>query len=342
MASWLRGHARLSPSAAARVVGNGRALEQLPATAAGCAAGVVSAEQVAAAAAVAVPERLAAAEERGVDLAVVDSTVAEVAATGSWSDLAQVVHRYLAWLDQDGPEPDPTEGRRLAIARHADGSVTGRFELDAVGGEKIQAALESLVQADRPAGDERSRSQQLADAFVQLCDNQLAAGNLPVLRGTKPQVVVTLAAEDLFGADVVPASARTGFGAVVSAARARWMACDAEVTRIVLGPDGQPLELGRSVRLVPAPLRKAVVQRDQHCVFAGCDAPHYWCEVHHLIAWAQSGETGLDNSGLLCERHHTQVHHGFRVERDHRQRWHTYRPDGTEIRTPEPLLSPAA
>jgi hypothetical protein len=30
MQSWLRGHARLSPAAAARLVGNGRALEHLP------------------------------------------------------------------------------------------------------------------------------------------------------------------------------------------------------------------------------------------------------------------------------------------------------------------------
>jgi hypothetical protein len=47
-----------------------------------------------------------------------------------------VVQRYLAALDPDGPEPDPTAGRRLTIARHADGSITGRFDLDAVGGEK--------------------------------------------------------------------------------------------------------------------------------------------------------------------------------------------------------------
>jgi hypothetical protein len=40
-----------------------------------------------------------------------------------------------ACLDPDGTEPDPTEGRSLTIATHADGSVSGRFELDAVGGE---------------------------------------------------------------------------------------------------------------------------------------------------------------------------------------------------------------
>jgi hypothetical protein len=49
------------------------------------------------------------------------------------------------------------------------------------------------------------------------------------------------------------------------------------------------------------------------------------------------GETSLDNSGLLCERHHTKVHHGFRIVRDPDGRWHTYRPDGTEILPPAPL-----
>ena len=46
MRSWLRGHTRLSPAEAGRVVRAGRALEHLPATAAGFAAGAVTAEQV--------------------------------------------------------------------------------------------------------------------------------------------------------------------------------------------------------------------------------------------------------------------------------------------------------
>src|SRR3712207_4601219 len=47
--------------------------------------------------------------------------------------------------------------------------------------------------------------------------------------------------------------------------------------------------------------------------------------------------------GLLCERHHTKVHHGFRIERRPAGRWRTWRPDGTEIlvATPEQRRSPA-
>jgi hypothetical protein len=181
--------------------------------------------------------------------------------------------------------------------------VTGRFELDPVGGEKLQAALESVVQAGRCAGDERTRSQQLADALVQLCDNALASGALPILRTVKPHVVLTVDVDDLADSAVGRGAAELGFGATISAARARWIACDGQVTRIVMGPDGLPLDVGRTQRVVPPHLRKAVERRDRHCVFAGCGAPTHWCDVHHLIEWVNGGETNLENSALLCERH---------------------------------------
>jgi hypothetical protein len=339
MQSWLRGHARLSPAAAHRLVAVGRAVEHLPAVAAGFADGRLTAEQVAAIAPVARPENLAAAAAQGVDLAAVDQALAEVAATRPFAELRQVVHHYLSRLDPDGPEPDPTEGRRLSVARHADGSITGRFDLDAVGGEKVQAALESFVQAARPAGDERSRAQQLGDAFVQLADNVLAAGDLPFLRTVKPHVVALIPLADLADPHPGPGAATTGFGARISAARARWLACDGNVSRIVIGPEGQPLDVGRTHRVVPPHLRRATEIRDGSCVFAGCDAPSHWSDVHHVLHWIDGGDTSLDNSALLCESHHTKVHHGFRITRLPDGRWHTYRPDGTEILLPEPLAA---
>jgi hypothetical protein len=339
MRSWLRGHARLSPAAAAQVVRHGRVLEQLPAVAAGCSDGVITAEQVAVVAKVVTPKRVAAATEQGIDLAEVDAVLAETAATRQHAQLGRVVHHYLARLDPDGAEPDPTEGRSLTLAKHSDGSVSGRFELDAVGGEKVQAMLESFVQADRPKGDLRTRAQQLGDAFVQAADVALASGTLPILRTVKPHVVVMIDIDDLMDPAAGPGAATTGFGALISAARARWLACDGNISRVVMGPEGQVLDYGRAKRIVPPGLRRAVEVQDRHCVFAGCEAPTHWCDVHHVLEWElDEGETSLENSALLCERHHTKVHHGFRVERQPDGRWRTYRPDGTEIVMAEPLV----
>jgi hypothetical protein len=332
MQSWLRGHARLSGAAAHRQVAVGRALEALPAVAAGFAAGRLTAEQVTAIAPVARAENLAAAQAQGVEVAEVDALLAQTAATRPYAELRQVVHHYLARLDPDGPEPDPTEGRRLSIVRHADGSRTGRFDLDPVGGEKVEAVLESLLQANRPTGDTRTRSQQLADAFVQWADNTLAAGDLPILRTVKPHVVATINLDDFADPATGPGAARTGFGARISAARARWLACDGNITRIVIGPEGQPLNLGRTKRVFPPHIRTALDVRDEGCVFTGCFAPTHWCDAHHVLEWVlHDGPTSVDNGALLCERHHTKVHHGFRIERQPDGRWHTFRPDGTQI-----------
>ncbi|SFO02333.1 HNH endonuclease [Geodermatophilus obscurus] len=339
MASWLRGHGRLSGSEALRLVTAGRALEHLPALAKAAEAGLVSAGQVAEAARAVTPRRLAAAAERGVDLAVVDAVFTQVATEQPHADLVAVVARYLLGLEPDGPEPDPTEGRRLVFVRHADGSVSFSGHLDAVGGEKVQTAVEAHVQADRPAGDERTRAQRQGDALLQIADNALATGAVPVLRTVRPHVAVRIDLDDLATGQ---GAADMGFGATISAARARWLACDGRISRVVFGPDGVPLDVGREQRLVSGALRRAVELRDGGCVFTGCDAPSHWTDVHHLVHWIDGGETSLENSALLCERHHTKVHHGFRVERQPSGRWRTWRPDGTEITTPEPLLSPAA
>jgi hypothetical protein len=149
-------------------------------------------------------------------------------------------------------------------------------------------------------------------------------------------VTLTITLDDFINPQRNPGAAATGFPDVWSAAHAPWEGCYAQVGRLVLDPDGLPLDIGLDKRVVPPHIRRAVEQRDGHCVFAGCQAPTWFCDIHHLIEWMLAGETSLENSGLLCERHHTKVHHCFRVERDPGGRWHTCRPEGTEI-----LIGPA-
>ena len=319
----------------------GRALEHLPAVAAAFAAGRVTAEAVAVIAPVArdgAPGR--GGRGRGRPGRGRRGVLADTAATRPVKELAQVVHHYLARLDPDGTEPDPTEGRRFVdrpARRRQRGPAASNSTRSA--GRRCRPCSSRWCRPTGPPGDLRSRAQQQADALVQLADNTLAAGNLPILRTVKPHVVVTIDHEDLADPHTGHGAARTGFGALISAARARMLACDGGVTRIVFGPDGQPLDLGREKRLFPPHIRRALDVRDQGCVFAGCHAPTWWCDAHHVLHWIDGGETSVENGALLCERHHTKVHHGFRIERQPDGRWRTYRPDGTEILMPEPLLA---
>ena len=88
----------------------------------------------------------------------------------------------------------------------------------------------------------------------------------------------------------------------------------------------QPLDLGRTTRVIPAHLRKAVIQRDRKCRFPGCEQPPSVCQVHHLIPWAQGGATTLGNLALFCRYHHIIVIHrwGWKI---------TCHPNGTTTAT---------
>jgi hypothetical protein len=97
----------------------------------------------------------------------------------------------------------------------------------------------------------------------------------------------------------------------IEAPTARRFACDASVTRIVFGSRSEPLDVGRRTPVVPPAIRRAVVARDRHCRYPGCDRPQGWCDAHHVRHWADGGPTSLDNLLLLCRRHHRLTHEGF-------------------------------
>ena len=98
------------------------------------------------------------------------------------------------------------------------------------------------------------------------------------------------------------------FGATTSAEWARRFACDAAISRIVIGPASEILDAGRATRTFTAAQTRAIVARDRHCIWTGCDAPPGWCDAHHIHHWADLGDTDIDNGVLLCGRHHDRVH----------------------------------
>ena len=76
------------------------------------------------------------------------------------------------------------------------------------------------------------------------------------------------------------------------------------------GVPSQPLEVGRTSRVVTPAQRSALAVRDGGCSFPDCDRPLAWCEAHHVWHWAAGGPTDLENLVLLCRAHHRAVHEG--------------------------------
>jgi hypothetical protein len=114
------------------------------------------------------------------------------------------------------------------------------------------------------------------------------------------------------------------------------------VRRVVLDGRGVLVNLGRRKRLFTGPLREAILFLQQRCTHPGCTLPGIHCEADHTLPFAHAGPTNADNAGTECRHHNHWKNLGFTTVLDPQGRWHTYRPDGTEIGWPVQYLTLAA
>jgi hypothetical protein len=334
MKTWLTGHCRISGREAVGLVRAGRRLRELPLLAAAYAEGAVTRAHVDAVTTAVTPARVAKAADAGIDLAETDEILADAARALAPEETAQAVRRWVHGIDPDGALDDDAGLRRVfRMARSSGGRVYTTGHLDAVGAETVHTALEAVMNGHRPAGDRRSHAERMGDALVELCRQALNGGGLPEVRGQSPHVRVGIDLMALSSDRGTPGFGELPFAGPISAETARRIACDAGVSRIIVGPNSLPLDVGREQRLFPVGIRRAIEERDRHCVFVGCSAPPAWCDIHHVDHWAWGGETSCETGALVCEQHHTAVHEGgFRVAREPGTTvWHTYRPDGSEL-----------
>ncbi|MGY4721603.1 DUF222 domain-containing protein [Naumannella huperziae] len=231
------------------------------------------------------------------------------------------------------------QARSLTFTADGHGTISFRGRLPQLDGEAFVAVIDAHATRDRSvAGRDPSEAelsspeQRRADGLVELISHAQACRTAPTHGGERPRIVVTIGHEQLralAGSALAaahgpvpstapgcpaehPASAAAGrasgeslrTGARVSLASMRRLACDAGLLPVVLGGDGQPLDVGREHRLVTAPIRAALTVRDRGCVLPGCDRPPERCEAHHIVPWQAGGPTSLTNLVLLCRHHH--------------------------------------
>ncbi len=170
------------------------------------------------------------------------------------------------------------------------------------------------VTAETPRGEveEYLRPQPVAtrraDALERLAEAFLAGGADTAAGGDRYLINVHTEA-DVLVADGEATHAECEDGGHVSAETSRRMACDGSLVRWHEHPNGGPLSIGRKSRTIPPAIRRALQRRDGGCRFPGCSCRRF-VDAHHIVHWADGGETALNNLVLLCRRHHRLVHEG--------------------------------
>jgi hypothetical protein len=101
---------------------------------------------------------------------------------------------------------------------------------------------------------------------------------------------------------------------------------------VILNDEGVPIHWGRERRLFTGAARDAVMSLSPRCTHPGCRVRAGRSQADHTKPWSHGGETCPENGGPGCGRHNRFRYHGYTVHRDRHGHWHTYRPDGTEIR----------
>ncbi len=240
----------------------------------------------------------------------VEPTLVAFAAARDHRGLDAMIRHYQTCADAlDDTEPADRNHLHLSPAGNR-WVVSG--DLDDLAGHTFAAAIDAATDEWRE-GEGRSAARRRADALTRISRFFLDHGDVPRRGGEVPHVSVVIDWASI--RDGLPCPLTPGVdGPTLSPTEMRRVLCDARVSRIVAGPDSQPLDVGRSQRTVPRWIRRAVVARDRCCRFPGCDRPPQWCEVHHVEPWESGGETAATNLVLLCPYHHHLVH---------RRRWRT-------------------
>jgi len=240
------------------------------------------------------------------DLVRDEVSLVNAVASLSVADTKRVVDYWKTAVDGPGTEATVEElfdRRYLFGSKTLEGMVKLDGLLDPVAGDLVLTALQAAT-PPRQEGDQRSPRQRRADALTDLARSFLDSGEAP--GSERPHVLVLTDLDALQGKG--GGIHETASGVVITPNQVRETACDAVVNRVVFGAGSEPVDIGRTSRVVPTSMRRALIARDRHCRHPGCDRPARWCDAHHVRHWADGGPTAIPNLKLLCRYHHTLEH----------------------------------
>ncbi|MEO6956926.1 MAG: DUF222 domain-containing protein [Antricoccus sp.] len=293
------------------------------------------------------PERIEQAE----------AYLAEHAGQFAPSDLVRVCARLEDALNPDGfTEPDDLTERRafLELKKRVRGGYLINGLLTDQVGAKLQTVLTGLA-ADRcgdldgsgdstcpngasgsnssnsssgPSTSRSSAGKRAHDALGAAADRLLKSGDLPSRNGASTRVLVTVSLDNLLSGR---GGGWTDHGDYLPVSVIRKLAADAGMIPVVLGGNGEVLDVGRERRFATAPITWALTARDGGCTFPGCDKPAADSQRHHAPRWHQHRATFTGSMTLAC---------GFHNGHEEQLGWYAVLHDGIPYWIPPAYIDP--
>ena len=316
MTAWLSDHGRLSHRDAAHLVSVARRIRELPVTREAWMSGTLSSGQVDAMVAnIGGYVELFAEHEAEVVPTLLPLSVRDT------TSVMQDWRRHAEAGDEPPEEKEPSNRLHLSATLDGRGKLDGDF--DAEGRVLVATALRVAETRDLDAEPARTPAERRADALLDVCQFFLDNQTKKPGGRHRPHLNVILDADTWEG--------RFPDGTLLPRQTVERLCCDSAMHRVLTDGRSTILDLGMATRVVSAALFTALLIRDGHCRFPGCDRPATWCDGHHVRWFTRGGPTNLDNLVLLCRRHHTRLH---------KPGWHAkLLPDGTfEVTNPDGLV----
>ena len=275
---------------------------------------------------------------------------------------AELVKALKTWQDlndEDGPEPEADRCYRNRYFRHTkqfNKSWLGEHSHGSLQGVSMHEIHQHYLDAETLADWEVARAehgenaaachlprtvqQRSADALFRIYQDAAANPNGAVPVGFVHNLVWNQETFEYFLAqyfgdkpdpmDPEDYLCETVDGIQVNPFEAMTSALVSKLRRAVVGAKGTVIDLGVA-RHFTGNARAAVKLASTTCVWPSCHVPTSKCETDHVVEHSKRGRTNPGNGAPLCGKHNRWKQKGFTIWRDAQNKWHTYRPDGSEI-----------
>ncbi|MCV7096720.1 HNH endonuclease signature motif containing protein [Mycobacterium kubicae] len=250
--------------------------------------------------------------------------------------LAKLAERLMDCLHPDGDYTEDDRARRRGVSLGKQ-DVDGMSRLSGYLTPEARATLEAVLaklgapgmcnpfdetpcvqgtpSEDAIRHDMRSAAQRNHDGLVAACRALLASGDLGQHNGLPASIIVTTTLKDL---EAAAGKGLTGGGTLLPMSDVIRLSRHAHQYLAIFDHGGEALALYHTKRLASPGQRIVLYAKDRGCTSPGCDVHGYYCEVHHVIPYAQCQTTDVNQLTLACGGHHPLAERGYITRKNSR------------------------